>query len=169
MALRKKPVTIEQARLKMASLCSRAEQCEFDILKKLINLGLSEADRKDIISSLKSGKYLDNERYARSFAIDKARFSHWGPLKIKAALYAKRIKSDIINEALGEVDKRIWVEAIMKSAETKARTLSLTGNEGREDRQKLFAFLIRRGFSSDYANKAVRIMKRRQEDNEEVD
>ena len=163
MAISKKPVTAEQAKLKMAALCARAEQSEFNISRKLYNLGLNSAAKKEIIDFLKAEKYLDDSRFAKSFASDKARFSSWGPRKIKATLFQHHIPESIIDTALDNIDPKIWKEAIMKCAVAKARSLDLIGEEGWEHRRKLFAYLIGRGFFSKEANIAVKIMKNRQQ------
>ena len=166
MALKKKPVTAEEAKLKMASLCSRSEQCEADVSNKLYKLGLSSGERTEIINYLKEERFIDNSRFAKAFARDKARFSYWGPKKIKAALALKKISSSEINEALSEVDEEDWTNALMKSAISKSRNLDLCGEEGYENRRKLFTFLIGRGFTGEQANRGVRIMKEKQKDEE---
>ena len=171
MTLNKKPISIEKARLKIASLCSKSEQSEYDLKGKLFKMGLSASQSKEIIDFLKEEKYLDNRRYAKSFANDKAKFSYWGPYKIKLALSQHKIPGNIISEVISEIDPLIWKEAILKCAINKARNLDLIDEEtGFENRKKLFKHLISRGFSSIDANKAVKKMKFQQvSDNEKAD
>ena len=161
---RKKPITKEEALQKMASLCSRGEQCSKEIREKLFHLGLRKDEIDEILNWLKSNRYIDENRYARSIAHDKSRFSNWGPNKIKLYLFSKHIPASSIKEALESVEDNIWETALMKSAETKSRQLDLTlsGEEGYNNRKKLFLFLIGRGFTSAAANRAVKIMKSRQ-------
>lgn len=166
MAIRKKPLTIEEAKLKMAGLCARSEQCSFSIEKKLYNLGLSSSQRKEIITFLEEERYLDDYRYARSFANDKARFNHWGPRKIRAALSVQKISGIAINEALEKIDEKIWEEGLMKCARAKAKYLDLTGSEGMENCRKLFVYLMGRGFLSSESSKAVKLMKKIQKEEE---
>lgn len=163
----RKPVTPEQACLKMADLCSRSEQCEADISKKLIRMGLNPLQRKEVMEYLKEERYIDNRRYACCFARDKARFSSWGPLKIKASLIAHHISANDIREALESVDPEIWEDGLMKSALSKSRNLNLSGQDGREDRIKLYRFLLGRGFRSAEAVKAVRKMRDNQTNEDE--
>ena len=162
----KKPITSEAACLKMASLCSRSEQCEADILKKLMNLGLSSGDRKEVMEYLKEERYVDNHRFAGSYARDKARFSSWGPLKIKAMLISKRIPSAIITEALRSVESQVWKDGINKLAAAKSKSLDLTGNDGREDRIKLYRYLLGRGYTSAQSIETVRNMRTLQEESQ---
>lgn len=164
MALRKKPVTPEAALNRMAQLCSRSEQCEFEIDKKLFNMGLNPLQRKEIIEYLKANRYIDNARYAKSFANDKVRFSLWGPRKIKAALINHKISASLITEAIEAIKEEDIETALMKSAESKSRNLDLTGENSRDERRKLFNYLITRGFSGSDANRAVKIMRIQQEE-----
>lgn len=164
MALKKKPITKEIAISKLEALCSRSEQCEADIEKKMFTWGLSSSIRKEIIDYLKEERYVDNSRYARSFANDKARFSYWGPHKVRVELGRKRIAPQLIKEAIEQIDNNVWKEALLKNAVSKAKHLDLIGESGWENRQKLYRYLISRGFPSSAAVKAVNMMKKRQEE-----
>lgn len=158
-----KPVTKEKALERMTSLCSRSEQCESDINRKLINWGLGAADRQEIITYLKENRFVDDARFARSYANDKSRFSHWGPYKIKIELVNRRIKASVINAALKAVPQQVWKDSLLKVALNKAKTLDLTGEDSFNESHKLFRYIVSRGFPSAVASKAVKIMKRRQE------
>ena len=160
------PLTKEKALERLASLCSRSEQCESDLTKKLLNWDINAGERKEIIEYLKENRYLDDARYAKSFANDKARFSSWGPYKIRFELTKKHINSSLIKEALSRVELSVWKEGLLRNAEAKARTLDLCGEKGYEDRQKLFRYLIGKGFPSDSASKAVSLMRKRREETE---
>lgn len=152
----KKTYTTEEALQKMAALCSRAEQCESEIVKKLIKMGLSSSQRAEIIDYLKSERYIDNSRYARSFARDKARFSAWGPMKITSSLRLLRISSEHIRDAIESVEPEIWEEGVIKAAKVKSKNLDLIGEDKHKERAKLYRYLTGRGFKSDMALKAVK-------------
>lgn len=161
----KKEVTKEKALERLQGLCSRSEQCEFDIERKMINWGLFSHDRKDIMSSLRDNNFVNEARYAKSFANDKARFSFWGPNKIKVELIKKRIKSMYIKEALTNVEQNTWKEGLLRVALSKSKNLDLIGEDEWANKQKLFRYIISRGFPSSAASKAVALMKRKQEEN----
>lgn len=162
--MRNKTLSKEEALGRLEGLCARSEQCEQDLIRKMINWGINSGDRKEILDSLKENRYLDNARYAKSFANDKARFSSWGPYKIRIELARRHISSSLISDALKDVTSEIWKESLLKSAETKARTLDFTGENSRESSQKLYRFLIGRGFPSEMSLKAVKLMKKRVQD-----
>lgn len=158
----KKPLTKEAALERLASLCSRSEQCEYDLTKKMFNWGIPSSERKIILDYLKENRYLDDIRFAKSFANDKARFSSWGPYKIRMELARKRIKGPIATEVIKNIDNGVWKEGIMKCANAKAKNLDLTGEESWENSRKLFRYLVSRGFPSAISSKVVDLMKKRQ-------
>lgn len=149
--IRKKTVTAEAARLRLADLCARSEQSEYDLRQKLFRMGIPAAESDSIIDFLIEGRFLDNARFARSFARDKCRFSAWGRNKIKMALYAKRISADDIRQGLEAIEPGDYEEALRRVATAKARTLSLTGEERRENRMKLYRHILSRGFEAQLA------------------
>lgn len=144
----KRPVTKEDMLLKMAGLCARSEQCEFDIAKKLYAKQLSHADIEWVLTELRDRKFLDNARYAAAYALDKVRFAVWGRLKIRAGLAAKRITGTMADEALEQIDEDDYEAAIERAAKAKAASLDLSK---REDRIKLYRHLLSRGFESSLA------------------
>ncbi|MCH5241274.1 MAG: RecX family transcriptional regulator [Muribaculaceae bacterium] len=160
----KKEVTKEMAFEKLAALCSRSEQCEFDLNRKMINWGLSSANRKEVLESLRNYHFVDDARFAKSFTNDKARFSSWGPNKIKIELIKRKITQSDIIKALNEVDKSVWKEGLLRCATSKSKHLDLTGEEAWESKQKLFRYLISRGFPSSAVSKVINFIKKKQEE-----
>lgn len=145
MAFAKKIPDPEALRLRMAGLCSRSEQCTFDIRMKLRKTGLTSSKTEEIIDFLTEMKFLSDARYARAFTADKVRFAAWGRLKIRAYLAAKRIPSDCIAEAFDNIDEEEYAAALDRAARSKAASLDL---HNREERQKLYRHLLQRGFES---------------------
>lgn len=141
-------------------LCSRSEQCESELVRKLFNWGISKSEQGEIMDHLKENKFVDDARFARSFARDKARFSAWGPIKIKAELFKRKIPESYIKEAIAGVEPSVWKEGILKCARVKAKNLDFSGEEAYGNRQKLFRYLISRGFPSSLSTKAISFILR---------
>lgn len=150
------PITPEAAKIRMADLCARSEQCEADIRQKLYRLGLSSSQVQQVVTELIDEKFIDNARFARSFARDKCRFSCWGRHKIRLALAAKRLTPQDIAQGLHAIEEADYLNALKRTTMAKARSLDLNGPDAREERMKLFRHLISRGFESELASKAVR-------------
>ena len=162
--MQKKPITKEKALERLESLCSRSEQCQSDLIRKLINWGITSTDRKEIMETLIENRFVDDARFARSYASDKARFSAWGPNKIKAELIKRRIKANLISEALKNVEQATWKSGLLRCVSNKAKNLDLTGEEEWDNRQKLFRYLISRGFPSSSVSKAINFIQSKQEE-----
>lgn len=148
----RKPADPEALLKRMASLCAKSEQCTFDISTKLYKAGLPADKREEIIGYLTAHRYLDDARFARSFASYKVRFAGWGKRKIRMALAAKRIEGSLIADALDAIDPDDYADALSRVAESKKRDLDL---QSREDRQKLYRHLLSRGFESDLISKII--------------
>lgn len=158
-----KPLSDEAARIRMADLCVRSEQCSFDIQTKLRNAGLSPAKAMEVIAFLKEKGFLDDSRYARALARDKVRFSAWGPMKIRNALYLKRIPAEIITASLEAVDDEEIRAAAMRAASAKAKSIDLSEREGR---LKLMRHMASRGFAADMSREIVRGLAKKQVEEE---
>lgn len=162
--MRKKELTKEEVLQRLEGLCARSEQCEFDLNRKMLLWGITSDQRKEVIEMLREHRYVDDARFARSYANDKARFSSWGPAKIRIELIKRRIKAPLIAEALKNVSPEVWKDGLLRCAVSKSKNLDLIGEDGYAERQKLFRYLLSRGFPSGASSKAVGQMKRIQEE-----
>lgn len=150
-------LTPEKALARMQALCAKSEQCTFDIAQKLKRAGLSGADIKQTIASLAAYGFIDDARYARAFAADKIRFSHWGRRKISVALRLKKISSELIEDALKAVPESDYVQAVIASASAKSRDMDRPLSPA--DKAKIFRFLASRGFETEYITDALDALK----------
>lgn len=152
----KEAVTPDAARIRMADLCARSEQCEADIRQKLYKMGMTSSQTAEIIEYLTNHKFIDNARFARSFARDKCRFSAWGKYKIQTALAAKRLSSKDISQGIENIEESDYRDALRRTAVAKARGMDLFGEDARENRMKLYRHIVSRGFESNLAAEMVR-------------
>ncbi len=152
---RTKQINPDKARLKMADLCARSEQCEHDIREKLKRYQLSSRDIDGIISFLSERHFIDNARFAKSFTNDKVRFSGWGRNKIRLALKMKKISYDDINSAFENIDESEYNHSLARVAKSKCKGMDLTDYE---QRNKLFRYLLSRGYESAKISKIISIM-----------
>lgn len=81
---------------RIAWLCSRREYCSRGVLDLLRRKGVTGRDADEILGRLRAGRYVDDGRYARAFARDKALLSGWGPRKIACALSSKGIPPEMV-------------------------------------------------------------------------
>lgn len=157
--IKKKQITPDAARLKMADLCARSEQCEYDIRQKLRKMCIPVSEIDNIIEFLIERRFIDDARFAKSFTNDKIRFSCWGKNKIRMALRMKRIPSCIISEAFEDINEDDYNDALWKAAKSKAKSLDLLDYN---DRAKLYRHLLSRGYESSLISSAIAALRTQQ-------
>lgn len=150
--IERKRITPEAARLRMADLCARSEHCAHEIREKLRKLGVQSSETDRIIAELEERGFIDETRFASSFARDKVRFSGWGRVKVIRGLALKRISSDVAREAMSAVDEEDYERALMGAARVKARYLDL---DDYTDRMRLMRHLASKGFTASEASSAL--------------
>lgn len=140
----RKPVTADNALIRLEELCARSEHCVSELTQKMRTWGVPSGDAARVMESLIERGFVDERRYAAAFVRDKYRFARWGRRKISMALSVKRIPRDIINDALDEIDEAEYAAALMSVLASKARGIA-EGNTY-EGRTKLFRHAVSRGF-----------------------
>jgi len=146
------------AKAKMEALCSRREYCTADIREKLKRYMLPEEAVTDIISSLQRDKYLDDLRYAAAFARDKSSLAGWGARKIEFALRRKGVSSEVIREALCDIDQEKVSERMQEVVLRKWRSLS-NEDDLEKRRIKTIKFALGRGYSFEEVSSFVQGLK----------
>jgi regulatory protein len=81
------------------------------------------ADVERILSELITENYLNEERFAKSFAGGKFRTKQWGKIKIANELKQKKVSDYNIKIALQEIDAAAYTNALEKSALAKWNAL----------------------------------------------
>ena len=148
------PISEEKALQRMARICSMREYAAGDISEKLRRMRLEEDAIARIIKKLVSNKYIDDERFARSFVSDKLRFNKWGKVKIEFALRQKRISQEIIDTVFSEFDRESLSASLKRLLTDKAK--SVKGASEYEKNTKLIRFALNRGFSMDDTLKCLK-------------
>jgi len=146
-------LTPDEARLRMASLCSRAEHCRADIADRLSRHGLSPGEVEGILDFLTSHDFINDDRFAAAFVRDKVRFNGRGRLRISRELRMCGVDAATIDVALNAIDETEYFESALKVARGKARGLDLASHE---DRVRLYRFMSMRGFEGPVISMALR-------------
>lgn len=96
---------------KMERFCAWQERCENDVRRKLTSFRLSDSQKDAIMKSLRANGFLDERRYVESFVRSKVKAS-WGRQKIVAALRAKGIPSELIENGCAEIPPEDYQEQL---------------------------------------------------------
>ncbi|MDR1764146.1 MAG: RecX family transcriptional regulator [Dysgonamonadaceae bacterium] len=146
-------ITNEQAYLRLAAYCSRAERCIFDANRKMAAWEIEPQDRKTIIQKLEKEGFIDENRYCRAFVSDKMKFNGWGKHKIRYELLKRRIPSALIDATLADFEGEGNLTQLADMLSRKRK--SIRNGDERIILQKLYAFGANRGFSFDEIKKAL--------------
>ena len=134
----------EQAILSIRHFCAYEERAQQEVRDKLYELGMTKSEVEEIIADLISENFLNEERFAISFAGGHFRIKGWGKLKINHALYQKKVSNFNIKKALQSIDQDDYHAKLLELANKK--WISLKGERGLSRMAKTHAFLHQRGF-----------------------
>ncbi len=136
--------TPEQALEKLKYFCAYQERCHKEVEKKLHQLHVWGQDAAEIMATLILEGYLNEERYASSFARGKFRMKQWGRNKIIQALRQNQISAYCIGKALEEIDEADYLNTLQNLAEKKYE--SLKNEQFLRRRYKTSRYLVSKGF-----------------------
>lgn len=152
--MQRRPITPENAIVRLESLCARAEHCTHELSTKLRAWGITGDVAEKIINHLIDNRFVDDLRFAQSFVRDRYRFSGHGRRKIILALIAKRISRDTIDTALEEIDDDVYFDNLCHIINRKASTLNM---DLFDDRNKVYRYAIGRGYESSLIVRALKL------------
>ncbi len=150
-----KELSTQEALGKTEHLCSVSECCPYDLQKKMDKWGISQQAQKDIILRLKEERYIDEERYCRSFVRDKFKYNQWGRIKIVQALRLKEIPDSFIKKALEEIDESEYDKVLQHLLGQKRRNIKASSEY--EQNGKLIRFALGRGFEMSHIMKCLHV------------
>lgn len=142
---------IEQDKLQDAksvalNYISYKPRTKYEVRRRLEREEYPENLIEDVIAYLESLEYLDDHSYARLFAEERFSSKGYGPYRVRQDLRKRGVKSDIIDQALGEVFDRVSVkEEALRQAKKRWPRLSYE-EDPRKRKKKLSDFLARRGY-----------------------
>jgi len=133
---------------KSEAFCAYQERCSAEVIEKLKRMGAEDGEILQVLSSLLDNKFLDDERFATAYAVDKLRIKHWGINKIKQGLKLKKLDASLIEKAMEELYKEDYFGILQVVAAKKWNDLAKEKDPWLR-KQKLFSFLASRGFNYD--------------------
>lgn len=131
----------------MQKYCAYQERCHSEVRHKLLSLGIYGDDLEEIIFDLIQENFLNEERFARSYARGKFRIKQWGRNKIIKELKVRQVSEYCIRMALEEIDEEEYLQTLKKLAGKK--WLEYRGMKNFERKGRLARYLASRGFESE--------------------
>jgi regulatory protein len=97
-------LTPEKALPEIQKYCAYQERCHQEVRDKLYSYGLHQMEVENLIVDLIGNGFLNEERFAKTFAGGKFRIKHWGKTKIEIELKRRGISKRCIQTGLQEID-----------------------------------------------------------------
>jgi len=123
-------------------------------IEQYLNRKLFEADNiQYALDRLEREHIVDDEQYARMFAIGRLRNSLKGRRFIKQELQLRGVSKEAAAKATDSLDRKVELASAKKAAEKKWRSLK---GEPVDRKRKLMGYLMRRGFPGDIVKEALK-------------
>jgi regulatory protein len=142
----KEVYSIKEAINKMEHYCAYQERCHTEVAQKLRSLKMNSEETSIIISQLINDNFLNESRFACSFARGKHRIKHWGRVRIVNELKFRHISTYNINLALKEISQEEYSATFDTVSEKQWETIRETNSL--KKRKKFCDYLLRKGFES---------------------
>ena len=139
-----KPLTSDQVLDKMAKYCAYQERCVKDVRDKLKTFDIPQKEKDEILDYLLDNRFVNDDRFAKSFVRGKINQSGWGVNKIRFHLIQKGIDKELIDEALGQTDEEVYRQRLIDILKAKAKTVKAASDF--EKKRKLAAYAMQKGF-----------------------
>jgi regulatory protein len=131
----------------MQKYCAGAEKSTHDVVTKLEELEIPQKEINEIMQALYTDKFVDDARYAKSYASEKLNLDLWGRKKIANALEQKNIPEEIIEDALNGLDERDYMEKLHLVLLKKFRDVK--SENPKDDGKRVLMFALSRGFEEE--------------------
>lgn len=141
-----KTYTLTEAKAKLEHFCAYQERCHKEVVEKLQQMRMIPQAIEVIVGHLLEGNFLNEERFARTFARGKFQLKKWGRVKITQALKFRQISPYIIQEALQEIEEE-YFEVFEAIAEEKRRQIN--EKNPYKARKKFIDYMLYRGWEYD--------------------
>lgn len=151
--------TTKEALQKLEHFCAYQERCHDEVVSKLYSLKMTTEEVNVIVVQLIEGNFLNETRFACSFARGKHRIKYWGKIRITNELKARHISSTNISLALKEISSEEYFETFETLSERCWN--SIYENDTFKKRKKFCDYMLRRGYESDLVYEKVKELEQK--------
>jgi len=142
------------AKKKLEHYCAYQERCHDEVILKLRSMSLNSVEIDEVVVHLIENNFLNEERFACSFARGKFRIKKWGKIRIVNELKFRTISQYNINQALKEIDEGEYLSTFHSLSELTWNTI--TEKNKLKKRKKFCDYLLRKGWESNMIYEKVK-------------
>lgn len=138
--------SVTEAKLKLQQFCAYQDRCHKEVVEKLQKMNMIPEAIDMIVSELIQDNFLNEERFAKSFARGKFRIKKWGRLRITRELKLRAISKYNIDIALKEISEEAYLDTLDELATKRANSIKETNPFKRK--KKIADYLFYRGWEA---------------------
>lgn len=146
--------SVENSFQKIKHYCAYQERSHYEVREKLYSLGLYKLQVEALLAKLIEEDYLNEERFARSFARGRFGLKKWGRVKIKYELRLKKVSDYNIKLGLKEIKEEDYLVTLQKLVDDKWDILKDEKNIARQ--AKTVAYLLQKGYEVPLGQQAIK-------------
>ncbi|WP_396180420.1 regulatory protein RecX [Flavobacterium sp.] len=143
---KKTTLTTNEIISKLEYYCSYQDRCHKEVEQKLRSFTLLPELKEQIIVHLIENKYIDEERFSKSFTRGKHNYKGWGKNRIVQELKFRDISKRNIDLALLELPNDIYLANFHALAEKNWNAIK--ERKGQKKNKKFVDFLLRKGYET---------------------
>ncbi|AOW21435.1 regulatory protein RecX [Urechidicola croceus] len=151
--MQQKTYTVEEAKRALEKYCAYQDRCHKEIEQKLRDYNMIAQAQEVIIPHLIEHNFLNEERFAKSFARGKFRIKKWGKQRIVRELKFRDISEYLIKVALKEISEDDYINTFNELAQK--RFESIKESNIFKKKKKLMDYLLYRGWESNLVYQKV--------------
>ena len=141
------------AQKKLQWFCIYQERCHHEVWEKLYSLGLSKSTSEAVVSYLIEQDFLNETRFACSFASGKFNQKKWGKNRILLELKKRNISDYNCNKALLEINEADYEKTFSSLFEKRKEMVK--HYSVLVQKRKIMDYLLYRGWEKDRIYKAL--------------
>lgn len=150
--------TLNEAQQKLEYYCAYQERCHDEVQHKLRGMNMIPDAIDVIIVHLIAHDFLNEERFACSFARGKHRIKAWGKIRIINELKFRHISKYNIDTALKQITEDEYIATFDQLSAT--HWASMRESNSLKKRKKFCDFLLRKGFESNLVYEKVKALEK---------
>ena len=134
--------------------CTYQERTQQEVRDKLYSYGLYPDAVEEVLTELITEDFVNEERYARSFARGKFRQNKWGRIKIRQSLQQKELSRYCVEQGMQEIDEADYYDTLYQLVSRKWE--SLADDDSYTRKNKTVRFVLGKGYEADLAWKVMK-------------
>tara|TARA_R110000868_G_scaffold1783_3_gene14263 strand:+ start:478 stop:960 length:483 start_codon:yes stop_codon:yes gene_type:complete len=142
----KNSFSVDEATRKLEGYCAYQDRCHKEVISKLREMNMIPQAIDLIVGHLIQENFLNEERFARSFARGKFKIKKWGKNRIVNELKHRDISKYNITMALKEIESKEYLNTF--NALASKRLSEIREKDLQKRRKKLADYLLYRGWES---------------------